>query len=81
MHCWWVSLLWDLSLCLRAVSWVQPSNVRDVMVAWRRKMKKSWVLGVPNVVPFTIWWATWKERNQCIFQDKALAFQDYTFYF
>ena len=31
VHCWWVSLLWDTSLSNRAS--VQPSNVRDVVVA------------------------------------------------
>ena len=44
---------------------VQPSNVKDV-VAWRRRMKKSWVLGVRSMVPLTIWWTTWKERNRRI---------------
>ena len=42
----WVSLLWDLALSLIGISWVQSSNVRDVVVAWRRRMKKSWVLRV-----------------------------------
>ena len=39
-------------------------------------MKKSWVIGVWNMVPLTIWWATCKERNHCIFEDKVLSFQD-----
>jgi len=51
VHCRWVSSLWDLSLSLMGVNWVQPSNVRDVAVAWRRRMKKSWILGVWNMVP------------------------------
>jgi len=63
------------------ISWVQPSNVRDVVVAWRRRMKKSWVLGVWNMIPLAIWWATWKERNRRIFEDKILSFQDFKLYF
>jgi len=63
------------------VSWVQPSNVRDVVVAWRRRVKKSWILGVWSMVPLAIWWATWKERNRRIFEDKALSFQEYKLYF
>jgi len=38
------------------VSWVQPSNVRVVVVAWKRRMKKSWILGVWKMVPLAIWW-------------------------
>ena len=56
-----------ISLSLMGVSWVQPSNVKDVLVACRRRMKKSWVLGVWNMVPLAIWWATWKERNRRVF--------------
>ena len=63
VHCRWVSSLWNLSLSLMEVSWVQPSHVRDAVVAWRRRMKKSWILGVWNMILLAIWWATWKERN------------------
>ena len=56
-----------ISLSLMGVSWVQPSNMRDVVVAWRRRMKKSWILGVWNMISLAIWWATWKERNLRIF--------------
>jgi len=27
-------------------SWVQPSDVQDVSVAWRRSLKKIWVIGI-----------------------------------
>ena len=75
VHYWWVSSHWDLSLFLMGVSCVQSSNVRDVVVAWRRRMKKSWILGVWNMVPLVIWWAAWKEINRRIFEDKALSFK------
>ena len=88
IHCRWVSALWDLALSLIGISWVQPSNVRDVVVAWRRRMKKrrrrmkkSWVLGVWNMVPLAIWWTSWKERNRHIFDDKAVLLQDFKLYF
>jgi len=44
-------------------------------------MKKSWILGVWNMVPLAIWWAAWKERNCRIFEDKVLSFQKYKLYF
>ena len=81
VHCRWASALWDLALSLMGVSWVQPSNVRDVVVAWKRRMQKSWVLEVWNMVPLSIWWTTWKERNRRIFDDIAGSFQEFKLYF
>ena len=74
-------LHFGISLTLIGISWVQPSNVRDVVVVWRRRMKKSWILEVWNMAPLPIWWATWKERNRHLFQDEALSFQEYKLYF
>jgi len=42
-NCHWASSLWHLSLSLMAISLVQVSSVKDVVVAWRRRMKNSWV--------------------------------------
>ena len=33
------------------------------------------------MVPLAIWWATWKERNLRIFDDKVSLFQDFKLYF
>ena len=81
VHCRWVFSLWALSLSLMGISCVQPSNVRDVVVAWRRRKKKSWVREVWSMIPLAIWWATWKERNRRIFEDKTLSLQDLKLYF
>jgi len=35
VHCKCVSSLWALALSLMGISWVQSSNVKDVLVAWR----------------------------------------------
>ena len=43
VHCQWVSSLWALALSLMDVSWLQSSNVKDVLVAWRKRLKKCWV--------------------------------------
>ena len=63
------------------VSWVQSSSVIAVLVAWRRRLKKCWVHGIWKLVPIAIWWCTWKERNQQIFDDKASSVQDFKLYF
>ena len=60
---------------------VQASNAKDVLVAWRRRLKKSWFHGIWKLVPLTIWWCTWKESNQRIFEGKASSLQDCKLYF
>jgi len=37
------------------VSWGQLSNVKDVLVAWRRRLKKCWVHGIRKLVSLAIW--------------------------
>lgn len=43
------------------IGWVQKA--KDVVMPWRRRMKKSSTLGIRNMVPLAIRWATWKARN------------------
>jgi len=81
VHCKWVSSLWALAFSLIDISWVQSSNVKDVLAAWRRRLKKCWVHGIWKLIPIAIWWCTWKERNHRIFDDKALSLQDFKLYF
>ena len=81
LHCQWLSSLWFLSISLVGVSWVQLSNVEAVLAAWRRRLKKSRVHGIWKLVPLAIWWCTWKERNQRIFEGKASSLQDFKLYF
>ena len=60
---WSVSLVWHLYLLFIGFGYVQPPNVKDRLVALRRRMKKSRVHRVWKMVPFAIWWATSNERN------------------
>jgi len=32
--------------CLDGVSWVQTPNIKDVLVPWRKSMKKGWVFEI-----------------------------------
>jgi len=81
VHGKWVSSLWALALSMMGISWVQSLHVKDVLVSWRRRLKKSWVHGIWKLLPIAIWWCTWKERNLWIFDHKALSFQDFKLYF
>lgn len=64
VHCHWVSSLWLLSLSLIGVSWAPPATIGDVLVAWRRRLKNSWVLGIWKLVLLAIWWCTWNPREE-----------------
>jgi len=61
------------------VSWVQPQTIRDVLVVWRRRLKKRWVVGVWKLIPLAILWSTWKDRNDQIFDGKARTIDDSNF--
>jgi len=66
---------------LNIVSWVQPGKVKEVLVAWRRRMKKSLAFGVWKLIPLAIWWSVWKERNRRIFEGKDLSLHEFKLYF
>jgi len=59
------------------VSWGQRVTVKDVLVAWGRRMKKCFAFGVWKMIPLVIWWTAWKERNKRIFKGIDLSFQDF----
>jgi len=44
-------------------------------------MKRGWLQGIWKMIPLDIWWSTWKERNQRIFDGKARSYQEFKFYF
>jgi len=80
VHHRWFSPLWHLSFSLMGISWVQPQTIKDVLMTWRRRLKKSWILAVWNLLLFAIW-GIWRERNSKIFQGKGRSFQDFQLYF
>jgi len=81
VHCHWVSSLWFLVLSLMGVCWAQPSNVKDVLVALRRRLKKSWVHEIWKLVRLVMWWCTSKETTQRIFEGRVSSIQNFRLYF
>jgi len=81
VHCHWASSLWQLGLSMLGVSWVQPGKVKEVLVAWRRRMKKCLAFGVWKLIPLAIWWPVWKERNRSLFEGKDLSLHEFKLYF
>jgi len=58
IYCRGVLLLWHSSLSLMGISRIQPFFVKDVVMAGRRGMRKSWVCGVGKVIALAIRWCT-----------------------
>ena len=56
---------------------VQPSNVKDVLLAW----KKAIGVGTWKGVPLAVWWCMWKEWNCRIFKAKLYPFKISSFVF
>jgi len=44
----------SLSLSLMGINLVQPSSVKDVVTAWRRRMKSRWVSVGWKIIPLAM---------------------------
>jgi len=53
------------------VLWIQPFFAKDLTVAWRRRMTKSWVCGVWKMIPSAIWLCIGKKKNRRIFYGQS----------
>ena len=56
LHCPWAVFLLFL-FPLRRVCWVQPGNVKDVLVSSKKKDKEDWLKGSRHgkMIPLAIW--------------------------
>ncbi|XP_059310048.1 uncharacterized protein LOC132061211 [Lycium ferocissimum] len=75
LHCKVTDQLWQLFLKMKKINWVKSGNIKEVMKCWNRdgnaaKKEKRW-----KIVPASIWWTVWKERNQRCFEDKQSSMQ------
>lgn len=60
--------LWSSIRKLLGISWVIAGSVKDEILAWEDlKMNNKW----HRLIPLTILWIIWKERNCRIFEGKV----------
>ncbi|KAG5595782.1 hypothetical protein H5410_037014 [Solanum commersonii] len=63
--------LWNMFLCMLGVSWVVPKTTKSMMDCWkeigRRETEEDWW----ELIPASIWWTLWKERNARGLEDKS----------
>lgn len=71
LHCKTAANLWNMFLCILGVSWVVPKTTKSMMDCWkeigRRESEEDWW----ELIPASIWWTLWKERNARGFEDKS----------
>ncbi|XP_060197502.1 probable glycosyltransferase At3g07620 [Lycium barbarum] len=75
LHCKVTDQLWQFFLKIKKINWVKSGSIKEVMKCWNRdgnaaKKEERW-----KIVPASIWWTVWKERNQRCFEDKQSSKQ------
>lgn len=68
LHCQFTRQLWSIILNLKGISWTMPRKVSEALTSWEEagaqaKDKRRW-----RMIPGSIWWTIWKERNSRCFE-------------
>ncbi|WMV20541.1 hypothetical protein MTR67_013926 [Solanum verrucosum] len=86
-HCKVTGKLWQWFINLRGIRWAMPRHTSEVLACWNRDGNQSEHKERWKIVPASIWWTIWKERNQRCFENRSIPFQSIkmnclaTFYF
>ncbi|WMV32996.1 hypothetical protein MTR67_026381 [Solanum verrucosum] len=60
--------LWSLFLRLKNISWVMPGRIAEALYSWEEAGLQAKNRGNWRIIPATIWWTVWKERNLRVFE-------------
>ena len=76
LHCKYIQQLWRIFLSLKSISWTMPRRVTEALYSWEEasvlaKDRIRW-----RIIPVSIWWAIWKERNSRCFEGKEKSVQE-----
>ena len=75
LHCKMISQLWRLFLSLKGMSWTMPAKITEAIQSWEEAGKQSKNRDRWRIVPASIWWAIWKERNSRAFDSVENSMQ------
>ncbi|CAL5409332.1 unnamed protein product [Camellia sinensis] len=67
IHCPRVWKVWSNLPDWWVISWVTPANVEGLMNWWMGVKFNKLELQIWKLLPFAMLWATWKVRNECVF--------------
>ncbi|WMV55557.1 hypothetical protein MTR67_048942 [Solanum verrucosum] len=68
LHCRITGQLWRLFLNLRGIAWSMPGKITDALTSWKQAGLLAKNRGRWRIVPTSIWWTIWMERNSRCFE-------------
>lgn len=71
LHCTVGAAVWNMFFAIFGLTWVMPNTIKDAYVSWcqwrvGKSIKKIW-----SMVPASIFWCLWNERNRRCFDGIA----------
>jgi hypothetical protein len=76
IHCPVAKELWDGVLHHFEVSWVLPSQVKELIEGWFGGLPKHRLSRIWNIVPHCLMWSLWREQNLRTFEDSETSLTD-----
>ncbi|KAI8537901.1 hypothetical protein RHMOL_Rhmol09G0060000 [Rhododendron molle] len=58
------------------IQWVMPHSFSDLINLWLSYKQKPKVKVIWDCIPFAVLWSLWKMRNEHLFQNKALNWEE-----
>ncbi|WMV12495.1 hypothetical protein MTR67_005880, partial [Solanum verrucosum] len=76
LHCNFTEQLWQIFLNLRGISWCMPSKIDETLFSWEMvgvgaTNRERW-----RMIPASIWWTIWRERNERCFENRNNDLQE-----
>jgi len=68
LHCKFTDQLWRLFLNLKGFSWFMPGKVIEALQSWEEAEVQARSRSRWRIIPASIWWTIWKERNARCFE-------------
>ncbi|KAG5539456.1 hypothetical protein RHGRI_019858 [Rhododendron griersonianum] len=68
--------VWCKILKWWGIQWVTPNSVSDIINWWLSYRQKPKIKVIWDCIPFAVLWSLWKMRNEHLFQNKDLNWED-----